>query len=872
MTATEAQKPELNLDRSMFDAADAHQARFTAKPGINEEIVRLISSTKKEPQWMLDKRLKALKLFEQTPIPIWGPDLSTLDLNKIVYYIDPNATESNNWNDVPEEIKKTFDRLGIPEAEKSMLAGSGAQYDSNIVYHNLQKSLKDKGVIFENMDVALHKYPELVHKYFMTNCIPINDHKFIMLHAAVWSGGTFIYVPKGVVIDLPLQAYFRMNAQRGGQFEHTLIILDERAQLTYIEGCSSPRYAQSSLHAGCVEVHVLKDAKMKYISIENWSKNVYNLNTKRALVYENASMAWTNGNMGCLVGDSKIFTNPKGPVNIKDIEIGDIIFAWDEKTNSIQESHVKAKIFNGIKKVYKLQAGGRELEATGNHPFLTLGRHKKIPTNKKASFNYEWKPLEKLKVGDVVGIAKKISIKGQPFKLPSFNYDYIVKSKNQHGKFTMNARELYNQELTLPMETSSDFMWMMGVMLGDGSIDIKSNKMNIAVHQTANDYRNEVIAVFKNLFNYNIKDKQERYVEVYSKVLASLFTTIGFGGTAATKSIPNWVFKLPKEQIVCFLAGYLDTDGHVGKNGVYYTSISKDVLEGIKTLAIMCGFGVSKIFVHRKKGRVIVLGKECNSQDSWRILLNGKNINALPSRSKQKRDKIITLSSRRSFGGVGGLNFKSKTNEEIGFAKIKNIVSLGEKPTYDIEVDQFHNFIANGLIVHNSSRTMLYPCSVLVGEGSSTDSIGIAFAGKNQNQDTGTKVIHAASNTTSFIQSKSISKDGGISTYRGLVRINKSAQNCRSHVQCDALIMDEKSHSNTYPFMKIDNPTADIAHEASVGKITQEQIFYLRSRGLSEAQATKMIVAGFIEPVVKALPLEYAVELNKLIELEVEGL
>jgi len=453
----------------MFEKADTDTSKYTAKPGINEEVVRMISKTKNEPQWMLDKRLKALKLFEETKIPMWGPDLAQLDLNSIVYFIDPNATETDNWDEVPAEIKNTFDRLGIPEAEKTVLAGVGAQYDSSVVYHSIQKSLQDKGVIFENMDVAIQRYPELVQKYFMTSCIPINDHKFIMLHAAVWSGGTFIYVPKNVKVDLPLQAYFRMNAQKGGQFEHTLIILDEGAELHYIEGCSSPRYAQSSLHAGCVEVHVMKDAIMRYTSIENWSKNVYNLNTKRALVHENAKMIWTNGNMG-------------------------------------------------------------------------------------------------------------------------------------------------------------------------------------------------------------------------------------------------------------------------------------------------------------------------------------------------------------------------------------------------------------------SARTMLYPCSVLVGRGAKTESIGIAFAGKNQNQDTGTKVIHAASDTSSFIQSKSISKDGGISSYRGLVKIVPAAMNCKSRVQCDALMMDGESVSNTYPFMKIDNATAQVSHEATVGKITDDQIFYLMSRGLNEAEATKLIISGFIEPIVKALPLEYAVELNKLIELEVEGM
>jgi Fe-S cluster assembly protein SufB len=462
---------ELNIiekRRELYDDADDHKARYVAKPGLTKEIVEFISKSKSEPEWMLQKRLKGLELFEKTSIPTWGPDLSKLDLDKIVYYVDPNAKESNSWDDVPEEIKNTFERLGIPEAERKGLAGVGAQYDSEVVYHNIQNDLKKKGVIFENMDVAVKKYPELVKKYFMTNCIPIHDHKFIMLHAAVWSGGTFIYVPKGVKVDLPLQAYFRMNQQAGGQFEHTLIIVDEGADLHYIEGCSSPRFQSNSLHAGCVELHVMEGAKMRYTSIENWSKNVYNLNTKRAMVHKDARVEWINGNMG-------------------------------------------------------------------------------------------------------------------------------------------------------------------------------------------------------------------------------------------------------------------------------------------------------------------------------------------------------------------------------------------------------------------SSRTMLYPASVLIGERAESESLGIAFAGPGQDQDTGAKVMHIASNTKSIIRAKSISKGGGISSYRGLVQVSPNAENTQSTVECDALLIDSESTSNTYPFMKIDNPNVNIAHEARVGKIGEEQVYYLMSRGLSEEQAVKLVVSGFIEPIVKALPFEYAVELNKLIELEIEG-
>ncbi len=454
--------------RELYDKVDNHKAKYIAEPGLTEELVRHISKVKNEPEWMLKKRLSGLEWFNKTGLPGFGPSLKHLNFDEIIFYVDPDAEEATKWEDVPEEIKQTFEKLGIPEAEKKALAGVGAQYDSNVVYHSIKKELADKGVIFENMDVAVQKYPEMVKKYFMNSCVPVRDHKFVMLHAAVWSGGTFIYIPKGVKVELPLQAYFRMNQSQGGQFEHTLIIVDEGAELHYIEGCSSPRYAKQSLHAGCVEIFVKEGANMKYSSIENWSKNVYNLNTKRAIVDKDGSIEWLSGNMG-------------------------------------------------------------------------------------------------------------------------------------------------------------------------------------------------------------------------------------------------------------------------------------------------------------------------------------------------------------------------------------------------------------------SGVTMLYPSSILVGEGARSDSLGIAFAGEGQHQDVGAKVIHCAPRTSSTIISKSISKNGGISDYRGLVRVMPSASGSVTSVVCDALILDKKSVSNTIPVLKIENDDVDAAHEAKVGKISEEVIFYLQSRGLSEERAIKMVVSGFIEPIVRQLPLEYAIELNRLIELEMEG-
>lgn len=458
---------EINTHDSLWDEYNPAEYMKNSRLGLDTALVRFISQEKKEPAWMLNKRLEALRIFQKTNLPQWGPNLAKLDLNKITYYARASDKKAENWEDVPADIKRTFDKLGIPKAEQEILAGVGAQYESTVIYHNLKTEYKKQGVIFEDLDVAVQKYPELVKSYFM-KLMPASLHKFAALHGAVWSGGTFLYVPKGVKLKEPLQAYFRMNAKGMGQFEHTLIIIEEGAQAHYIEGCSAPRYGVDSLHAGGVEIYVKKGARFRYSSVESWSKDAYNLNTKRALVEEKAHMEWVGGNFG-------------------------------------------------------------------------------------------------------------------------------------------------------------------------------------------------------------------------------------------------------------------------------------------------------------------------------------------------------------------------------------------------------------------SNVTMLYPCSILVGEGATADHLGVAFANEGQIQDTGAKVIHVAKNTSSNIIMKSISKNGGKALYRGLVEVKTGASNAAVSVKCDALLLDEISSSDTVPVMKIHDSSAEIAHEASAGKINAEDLFYLRSRGLKEDEAAAMIVNGFIEPITKELPLEYSVEMNRMVELEMEG-
>ena len=450
-----------------FGFHDLDQSVFRARKGLDREIVAQISEIKGEPGWMLDIRLKALDIFLQKPLPRWGGYLDDLHFDDIYYYVKPSDRAGRTWDDVPENIKKTFDRLGIPEAEKKFLAGVGAQYDSEVVYHSLKEDLEKQGVIFVSPDQAVQEYPDLVQEYFGT-VIPSEDNKFAALNTAVWSGGSFIYVPPGVTVDVPLQAYFRINSENMGQFERTLIIVDEGAQVHYVEGCTAPTYSSESLHSAVVEIICKPGSRVRYTTIQNWADNVYNLVTKRAVAYEEATMEWVDGNLG-------------------------------------------------------------------------------------------------------------------------------------------------------------------------------------------------------------------------------------------------------------------------------------------------------------------------------------------------------------------------------------------------------------------SKLTMKYPSVYMMGKGAHGEILSIAFAGRGQHQDAGGKVVHAVPHTSSLITSKSISKDGGRSSYRGLVKVAAGARGIKSKVVCDALILDKESRSDTYPVMEIDEADVSIAHEASVSRIQEEQLFYLTSRGLSEAEASTMIVNGFIEPLVKELPMEYAVEMNRLIELQMEG-
>lgn len=806
---------------------------FKSRRGLDRSVVEKISSMKNEPEWMREARLRALAIFESKKMPAWGADLSTINFGDIYYYIKPTARQGRSWDELPREIRETYKAIGIPEAERKFLGGVTAQYESESVYHSFQKQWEDKGVIFLSMDEGLRQYPDLVRKYF-GRAIPAADNKFAALNSAVWSGGSFIYVPPNVSVDIPLQAYFRINAANMGQFERTLIIVDEGAYVHYVEGCTAPVYTTDSLHAAVVEIFVKKGARCRYTTIQNWSGNVYNLVTKRAFVEEQGVMEWVDGNIGCLTENTKIFTNPAGPANIKDLKAGDWIYTTDLNSLKAVKSLVRAVLDQGIKPVFKVTTTNyREIEATENHPFLVLRKNSNIGLQ-----TLQWDKLSNLKVNDWIAVVNELPDDGKPYSI-EFNYD----------------QKLLKHKPVIPVNTTDELMWLLGLYLGDGFMDRSSSGIARRIYFAVplNDRaRKKLEKLLKKTFNIPFAPKGIS-LTINSTVLAKLFLDLGFSGTAKTKKIPNWIFGLPRAQKLAFIEGYFDADGYLRKTvkkddkqygQIVFASANKGLLEELKLLMISVGIDPLKISTYVKERR----------------LYKGRLI--------EYTSHYLSMNIR---GNLERIRDKMEFDHTIRFVRIRSIEPIGRQRVYDIEVDQTENFIANGIVVHNSKITMKYPSCYLVGRGARGEILSLAVAGAGQHQDAGGKLVFLAPDTSGEIISKSVSHSGGRTSYRGLVKVIRGAKGVKCNVRCDALILDEKSRSDTYPTMQVLEDEVQIGHEAAVSKINAEQLFYLMSRGLSEVEATSLIVNGFIEPIVKELPLEYAVELNRLIQLEMTG-
>ena len=798
----------VDLGRYKLGWSDEEDYVFKPKKGLNTDIITEMSGVKGEPQWMLDFRLKSYQRFQRRPRPAWGGDTSGINFDDIYYYIKPTEGLADEWDAVPESIKNTYERLGIPEAERKYLAGVTAQYESEVVYHRNRADLEELGVLFCDMDTALREYPEIVKAHFGT-VIPPNDNKFAALNSSVWSGGSFIYVPPGVEVDMPLQAYFRINAENMGQFERTLIIADEGSKVHYIEGCSAPTYSTDSLHSAVVEIAVGPSARVTYTTIQNWSDNVYNLVTKRARVAAEGHMEWIDGNIGCLAEGSRV-TTPGGTKPIELVTPGDEVLSYDEAAGSLCWRRVTAKRYSGAQPVREVQVGSRRLRVTDNHPF----------------YSYDYDP-------------------SRPKKLGRYNLAYVRADRLEQAIVPISSLD-YGEphKLSLP---DADAIW---------SCEATTDEL-------------------MRLFGVCMGERGDGVTLAWNSVdLADLLEDNGFVTGALRKRVPGWVIDLPESQRLSFVAGYLDSDGcaAAGRRGFSIKSVNRELLEGVA--AVLTSLGISSRVTTEFEGerRVRILDYEAVARGSHRLdFPTDPRLVGVVSPDLRAAAGRQSPATQRHFRRVGRSQIELPESVEIRSVQVAADAEAEVVPTWDIEVEGTGNFVSEGFIVHNSRLTMKYPAVVMTGPKASGEVLSVAYAGAGQHQDTGAKMTHAAPETTSKIVSKSISKDGGRTSYRGLVRVEDDTEGCKSHVQCDALILDPDSVSDTYPYMEVGSGDAVIGHEATVSKVADEQLFYLQSRGLTEEQAMGMIVNGFIEPVTRTLPMEYAIEWSRLIELQMEG-
>jgi Fe-S cluster assembly protein SufB len=809
-----------------FGFHDEEQSVFKSRKGLDAEIVRQMSEMKGEPRWMLDYRLKALEIFEKKPMPSWGPDLSTIDFQDIYYYVKPTDNEVKSWEDVPADMKRTFDRLGIPEAEQKFLSGVGAQYDSEVVYHKIQEKLEKQGVIFLSCDHGLKEHEELFKQYFGT-IIPSTDNKFAALNSAVWSGGSFIYVPKGVHVDVPLQAYFRINTKDMGQFERTLIIVDEGAYVHYVEGCLPPG-EQVSLG-------------------DRW-------------------------------------------VNIESVGPGDVVM--DSNGNEAVVESARARPFKGeLVKLVPLSSANA-FQVTPEHPVLAV-RRRDVRTMRAPRRTW----LDEVN-SDKLRDATPEFIPAGEIERGDFLVFPISKTTRENAAFT------------------PELMRLMGYYLAEGSAyvhkTLKQPVVSFCFNETERELIDETKALIESVIGKKPMEVAQRKnhgaeVRVYSRELMDLCVT-HCGKHAAEKRLSKEVMELPAELQKELIETYLKGDGSVylkrKHTMVRACTVSQGLAWQLQELLARQGF-FATINV-RRGGKDTILGREITRRDQYilcfspdkeqsevrmgdgHFLVPVKKVERSPYEGPVFNFELTSAPNAYVARGFAVHNCTApiyasdslhsavveivvKANARCRYTTIQNwsnnVYNLVTKRAYAYR-DATMEWVDGNL---GSKITVKFPSVYMMEPGAHGEILSIAFAGKGQHQDAGGKVIHNAPNTTSKIVSKSISKDGGRAGYRGLVKVVKNAVDCRSNVNCDALILDEKSRSDTYPYMEIEENRVTIGHEATVSKIGDEQLFYLQSRGINKDEAAAMIVSGFIEPIVKELPMEYAVEMNRLIQLQMEG-
>ena len=819
---------------------------FKSKKGLNAKIVEEISWYKNEPDWMRKFRLESLKVFYAKTLPTWGGNLTNINFNDIYYYIKPIDKKTNKWEDLPAEIKDTYDRIGIPEAEKKFLGGISAQYESESVYNSIQATLAKKGVVFLDMDSGLRQYPDLVRQYFST-LIPPHDNKFAALNSAVWSGGSFVYVPKGVKVELPLQAYFRINAANMGQFERTLIIAEEGSFVHYVEGC--------------------------------------------------------------FIKGTHITTNPEYK-KIEDVKVGDKVLTHSGKYQAVY--HTQVRPYNG--NIYSIDYYGdatQKLEVTEEHPFLMVPRVHQNERNKK--FSPIWRQTNLLNKKDYLAVPINKVIKAHKshiFKIP--------KGAGRHKS------KIIKKEIIL----SPDFFRLVGYYLAEGSIS-SGYYLNFSFGAHERKYIDDVKSLIKTVFGidnfYESVHKKNHGISVVvsSVELARIFSQ--FGTTSDTKHITQLLMLedpiKQKEIIIGLFRGdgnYYNRKNKYGQKELFRISTTSEILarqtrdillrlnivsfinkrmrmkEGRKTMFTIGIGGEFMVYFGDLVG--IKISPQINSHKRATFFAIDKNFAYYPIKSIKKRpvDNFpvynFSVEDDESYiaNGVAVHNCTAPvySTDSLHSAVVEIFVKKGARVRYTtiqnwsqnvynlvtkrmrIEEEAYGDWIDGNL---GSKLTMKYPSVYLMGKGARGEVLSIAYAGRGQHQDAGGKALHFAPYTTSKITSKSVSLNGGRTSYRGLIQMFPSAKNSKTKVVCDALLIDEESRSDTYPTMDIRLNDVQVEHEATVSKIGDEQLFYLMSRGLKKPDAEALVVNGFIEPIVKELPLEYAVELNRLIQLEMEG-
>ncbi len=795
---------------------------FKSKKGLNENVVRSISWHKKEPEWMLNFRLRSLKYFGMKQLPPWGGDLTKINFDDIYYYIKPTEKKVSSWKDLPKEIRNTYDKIGIPEAEKKFLAGVSAQYESEVVYKSINEMLTKKGVIFLDMDSGLREYPELVKRYF-GSVIPAVDNKFAALNSAVWSGGSFVYVPPGVRVELPLQAYFRINAANMGQFERTLIIADEGSYVHYVEGC---------LPAG------------EQVSTED---------------------RW---------------------VNIESIKPKDTVIGDDGKSHSVRS--VMVRQYRGIMHTIHPISPYNRFKLTSEHPVLAIRR-----STVGRRIRYGW----------LTEVNTKTLLKKKP--------EYIAAGKLERGDFLVFPKIQSTESTTL----KEDDCRLLGYYLAEGSTYIHKTLKQSVISFSCGAKEKDFIADIQSVVQKKIgkksmlihdHKKHATEVRVYSQPLRD-FVLIHCGKGAASKVLSHDVMSLSGKKLQIFLESYWRGDGNVfrRKGSVLMRASTASEMLARQLQELFSRLGIYLSIQIRKAGPDTILGRKIYRKTQYILvytpnktwtevrdageyfLVPIEKIDSDPYEGPVFNMEVEKCNSYLVRGfAVHNCTAPIYTTDSLHAAVVEIIIKKGARVRYTTiqnwstnvynlvtkraraEEEAIMEWVDGNL---GSKLTMKYPSVYLVGRKARGEVLSIAYAGRGQHQDAGGKMLHIAPETSSQIISKSVSRGGGRTSYRGLVQVYPGAKNAKSKVVCDALLLDEASRSDTYPTMKIDEHDVRMEHEATVSKIGDEQLFYLQSRGIAKAQAESMIVNGFIEPIVKELPLEYAVEMNRLIELQMEG-